>query len=237
MKHFFPLSLAIFLPLWAHADITVSGQSFPLHFEDASLSADSRSAIEADVSAFWAARTNAVVEMGVDGIVRGRIFDDAIYATPYATPGLEVPAWIITTGPELALRIPREFSSAFLAAQTLCSSHTNEVAALSDYLDRLTPEHLATATAEELQSLVFHSEATSVPGEEETAQLRHDLSALRFHAPSILGVAEVPSGATESADIRFVALLPVSASGSGPYDYGVCRVGWDGRKWVLLSLL
>lgn len=226
---------AILAALPTRADIRIGDRTFPLAFEDSSLSAAERAAIETDVSAFWASRTNAVFEPGVDGLLRGRIFDDAVYAAPYAVERIDVPTWVVVTGTNWSLRIPAAFSTAFRNASATCGAHTNELAELDGFLDGLRPERLAAATTAELGEMVFRRLEAPAFTDADAVRLRDELGSFAYFRPSILGIAET-SGVSESADIVLVALVPASARNSVPPDYSVVRVGWNGSRWVLLSV-
>ena len=227
---------SILAALPARADIRIGDQTFPLAFEDSSLSAAERAAIETDVTAFWGSRTNAVFEPGVDGLLRGRIFDDAVYAAPYAVERIDVPSWVVLSGTNWSLRIPAAFSTAFRNAAATCGAHTNELAELDEFLDGLRPERLAVATTAELGGMVFRRPDAPAFTDADAVRLRGELGSFAYFRPSVLGIAET-SGVSESADIALVALVPASARDSVPQDYSVARVGWNGFRWVLLSVL
>ncbi len=227
-------ALAAVLP--ARAGLQIGGRSYPFHFDDSTLTAAERAAIEADVTAFWGSRTNAVFEPGIDGLVRGRIFDDAVHAAPYAAGRIDVPAWVVLSeGTNWSLRIPSDFSVAFRAGVAIRAAHTNEWAELAAFLDGLRPERLAAATDAEVGSFVFRDPGAPAVTAAKAAELRADLGSFEYFAPSVLGLAET-NGVSESPGIGLVALVPASSRGSNPQDYVVFRVGWDGSKWMILSL-
>lgn len=236
MKIEFAITFIAFIAIsstWA--DVRIGDRSFPLHFEDDSLTIAERAAIEADVTAFWESRTNAVFEAGTEGSVRGRIFDDAVYSSPYASGQIDVPSWIVLHGTNLNLRIPSEFSTEFRTRLAVWSVHTNQTEQLFSFLECLRPERLAVASDAEVSSLVFRNSGTPTLGATEAAKYRRDLGAFVFSRPSVLGIAET-NGISESPGMGLVAFVPASSRGSNPQDYVIFRVGWDGTKWLILSL-
>ena len=192
--------------------VTVSGQTFPFSFVDATLSDQERMRIAADVAALWEDQPGSVVQQGAEG--SGRLFLDTMWASPCAN-NVEPPSQLVSEGTNLCLRVGNDVSSAYRVAFQFADAHTNEVTALAAIIDALSATSLSNATPASLSAMLF---GETVETTEERDRIVGELLETHFCRPSLLGLhlssdsfAIVPPG-------TLLALIPCHDLATAHWD-------------------
>ena len=212
--------------------VVVAGQSFPCHFENGSLSAETKAAIAADLAALWANWPDSTVEVGEENGFKGKLATPHNWQSPYLS-GKEVPAWLCGEGTNLALHVSATVSSDYATALSLAGTMTNEFSALSVFVASLSPSSLSNAAPAELSTLLHGYGSVTA---ENRDRIVSELLETRFHTPSLLGVGFAPKATGIIPAGTLVAGIPcLSADAPVPF-FAIWPAAWLDGRWGLLPL-
>lgn len=222
----FVLLLATIASADSVASVTVAGRTFPISFEDPTLTDFERARIASDVAALWEDQPESVVQQGAGGAER--LFIDSMWATPYAN-NMEPPNRIAQEGTNRLLRVDRSVSSAYRQAFRFADAHTNEVAALAAFIDALSASALSNATPASLSPLLLNE---TVESQEDCQRIVGELLETHFCRPSLLGIhtASDPSSCVPAGTL--LSLIPCHDRATGHWD--LWGAAWLDGRWQLI---
>lgn len=206
--------------------VTVSGQTFPFSFVDATLSDQERMRIAADVAALWEDQPGSVVQQDAEG--SGRLFLDTMWASPCAN-NVEPPSQLVSEGTNLCLRVGNDVSSAYRLAFQFADAHTNEVAALAAIIDALSATSLSNATPTSLSAMLLGETV-------ETTEMRNrivgELLETHFCHPSLLGLHLSSDSSSIVPPGTLLALIPCHDRATAHWD--LWGAAWLDGHWQLI---
>ncbi len=208
------------------ASVTVAGRTFSFSFEDEAITDSERSRIALEVAALWEDQPGSIVQQGAGGAER--LFIDSMWATPYAN-SMEPPCLIVQEGTNQQLRVNRSVSAAYQQAFLFADVHTNEVAALSVFVEALSASSLSNATPSSLSALLFND---TVESSEDCQRIVGELLETHFCHPSILGLytASDPSSCVPAGTL--LSLIPCHDRATGHWD--LWGAAWLDGRWQLI---
>lgn len=212
--------------------VVVAGRSLPCHFENQSLSEESKAAIAADLAVVWGNWPDSTVEVGQENGFAGKLSNPNVWQSPYLS-GKDVPEWLVAEGTNLALHVPASISSEYEAAFAFSATMTNEFAALSLFVSAFSPTALSNATPAEL-SAVLHGQGPV--NSDNRDQIVSELLETRFDTPSILGVGFSSKRIGSFPAGTLVAGIPCHAAAGPKPFYAVWPAAWIDGVWKLLPL-
>ncbi len=229
MKTFIALLLAFSIPP-AFADdlpaVTISGRTFPLSFEDTSLSSSARNLMAADVAAMWQSQPGSIVQAGTNG--SERLFNPSRWGSPYQN-GLDLPDCLVDVGTNRCLLVSHAVSDAYLQAFIFAEAHTNELLSLPAFVDALAPAALSNAPSSTLAALLLGEDEI---GEGRRTSIVSDLTQMSFVRPSLLGFRMASGSEGFVPTGTLLVAVPCSERASGHWD--LWAAAWIGGGWRLV---